>query len=467
MILLLFIPMYSVLAQTPASVQQYAGNGVEGSIDGNRNEAQFHSPAYATIDANGNIYVTDSKNHLIRKITKDGQVSTIAGKLSNKDAYGDYVGGFVDGRAENAQFNEPQGIAITNNGIIYIADSKNGAIRKIENGHVSTIVQDLQLPTGLVLGKNGELFVSETLNHRILKITNESNVTVLAGDKSSGLRNGVGTAARFHEPTGLAISQDGTVYVADSANQRIRSISSSGEVKTVAGSGNSLIEGTKYIVGGYVNGDALKAKFNFPQGIHVTNDGTIYVADTLNHVIRKVSPSGKVSTVAGNSEPGFNNHVEMKSSFDRPTDVFVLPSGNLGVVDHWNHSLRLIEWYYLPNEVNKMKNVHVVWNNQIVRFDVQPMIKNGRTVLPIRQLAQGFGYQVFWNQKAQTVSFTTEGKTIELKIGSKAITGDVSMTMDIEPFVVNGRTFVPLRFVAEAFDKDVKWFNKTKTVLIR
>lgn len=467
LVLLLFLPWHSAFAQYPAMVKQYAGTNIEGYKDENAAKAQFRSPAYVAVDAEGNIYVSDSKNHLIRKIDKDGQVTTVAGKLTEIDAYGHYSGGFADGEVKNAMFNEPQGIAVAKNSVIYVADSKNGAIRKIENGTVSTIVRGLKLPTGLVIGNQGELYVSETLNHRIIKITNEKDVTVVAGSTNSGLRDGTGTNARFNEPTGLAIGKNGTLYVADSANQRIRSVTTQGIVKTIAGSGSERLEGTNYFVGGYVDGKGQQAKFNFPQGIEVADDGTIYVADTLNHVIRKISPSGEVTTVAGNGEPGNINQVEVKASFDRPTDVFVLPSGDLGVVDHWNHSLRIIEWYKLPDAAKKLKEVHVIWNNQIVQFDVKPMIKNGRTMVPIRKLAENFGYRVDWDQKTKTVTLTYENKKIVLKIGSMEITGDVKMKMDIAPFIVNGRTLVPIRFVSEAFNKDVKWLPETKTVLIR
>ena len=349
-VILLLLPSYNVFA-TGGTVQTYAGKGMLGLKDGERLESQFRFPSFATADRNGNVYVSDSRNHLIRKIDESGEVTTVAGVTSERNEYGQPAGGFVDGATEKAMFNEPKGIAVDEEGIIYVADSKNGAIRKIKDGQVSTVVDGLDLPVGIVVADNGELYVTETLAHRILQINGEGNVTVIAGSgyvEEDGwllgaFKDGVGEAAQFNEPTGIALSDDGTLWVSDTGNQRIRTILSDGEVRTIAGAGNEVIEGTPYIIGGYEDGPGNIARFRSPHGITVANDGTVYVADTLNHRVRSITVDGTVATVAGIDGYGFNNDVLLKSAFDHPYDVLLIEGGALLVVDYWNHSLRIID----------------------------------------------------------------------------------------------------------------------------
>ena len=197
-------------------VTTFAGS-TEGFADGTGNTAQFKYPSGVAVDSRGNVYVADSANNRIRKITPTGVVSTFAGTGT---------AGFAEGAANTAQFNHPAGVAVDSSGYVYVADYANNRIRKITPaGVVSTLVSTAQLnyPTGVAVDSSGNVYVADRKNHRIRKITPEGVVTTFAG-RTSGYKDGTGTEAQFKHPGGVAVDSSGTVFVADTANNRIRKI---------------------------------------------------------------------------------------------------------------------------------------------------------------------------------------------------------------------------------------------------
>lgn len=338
------------LAEKP-KVTTVAGSGGLGYGDGAALESKFSFPWGIVEGIDKTFYISDSANHVIRALTPDGKVTTFTGRIQGKDQYGLSIGGFKDGALSEALFNQPKGLAIDKTGSIFVADSGNGAIRVIEtNGQVRTVISGLESPTDLVVAPDGSLYVSETMNHRILKVLVDGTMTVLAGggyelvegSPQGAYADGVREKAQFNEPTGLALGSDGTLYVADTGNQRIRAITPEGTVTTIAGSGKDLLAGTPYIRGGYQNGAAEKALFNFPSGIAIGSDGAIYVADTYNHRIRVISPNGQVETFAGNGHHGKQNGFLRQAEFDGPTGIYVSQSGNLLIVDQFGNLIRAI-----------------------------------------------------------------------------------------------------------------------------
>ena len=252
-----------------------------------------------------------------------------------------------------ARFKQPKGLAEDKDGIIYVADFGNGAVRMIDkSGLVTTLVQGLNSPSDLVLGASGELYVTETLNHRILRVDKSGKWRVLAGGGYEtrnnwlfgGYADGLGEEAMFNEPSGLALGPEGFLYVADTGNQRIRVVSPQGEVTTLAGSGSNPIVDTTYFKGGFQDGSESEAKFNFPSGITVSADGTVYVADTYNHRIREISKTGVVRSIAGNGVPGKQNGFAEQVQFDSPAAIKISRDGNLLILDQFYNSLRLLDW---------------------------------------------------------------------------------------------------------------------------
>jgi sugar lactone lactonase YvrE len=504
-ILLVLCPGWTVLAaDQPAEISTLAGNAQMGYRDGDALTAKFLFPSGAAVGKDGTVYISDTANHRIRALLPDGKVITVAGNVQQQDNYGRPVGGYVDGLASIAMFNEPKGLALDDNGILYVADSGNGAIRAVDpSGLVRTVRRGINTPTDVVVGKGGELFVSETLNHRILKIAQTGDWFIYAGGDYKqengwfvgGYADGPGMKAQFNEPTGLALGTNGVLYVADTGNQRIRAVSPLRIVTTVAGSGTELIDGTAYITGGMADGPAAEARFNFPGGILVTDDQTIYVADTYNHRIRRVLADGTVETAAGTERHGKRNGIETVARFDGPADVALLPDGSLLIVDQWNHSLRLMKWYDIPEQAAQIKGLKVAVDQTVVEFDVPPQVVSGRTFLSLQQVGQHLGYNAVWNPDDQSVTLSNGAKTIMLQIGSPKMVlrtagaaggagvADAEATgagtgagatgiaaeieMDVAPYIESGRTMVPLRFVAEAFGMHVSWLPEHKLVLMR
>lgn len=330
---------------TPAGlVTTVAGSpGESGSADGNGGAARFFSPRGLAIDGSGNIYVADSDNGTIRKITPSGDVTTIAGTAGNF--------GSNNGNGASASFAFPSSVAIDGSGNVYVADMFNSTIRKITSaGDVSTFAGKpavrgstdatggnarFNFPEGVAVDTAGNVYVADGSNQTIRKITPAGVVSTLAGSPlQKGAADGSGSSARFFDPTGLAVGGDGAVYVADRNNNAIRKITSGGSVSTLAGA-----------VGGTSSADGIgsAARFDGPGGVALDGSGNLYVADTENHTIRKITPGAAVTTVAGSAgSSGATDGTGSAARFNAPSGVAVDLLGNVYVADSGNHTIRKI-----------------------------------------------------------------------------------------------------------------------------
>lgn len=300
---------------------------------------QFQSPGYTIADANGNVYISDITNHTIRRLTPGGQLTTIAG--TGTAGYGDAKDPL------QAQFNMPSGLAIHNSNL-YVADNGNHCIRRISlgDGAVYTLAgfpqpgfadgpgpqAQFNGPIGLAVDSQGNLYVGDANNSRIRRISTTVNVSTIAGNGQNGFADGNGVAAQFNGLAGLAMSPTDILYVADVLNHRIRRIDGQGTVTTLAGNGT----------GAFVNGTGTAARFNNPYGVSCDPLGNIYVADLTNHSIRRVTPRGVVTTVAGNGTAGLAEGTGMAARFNQPTDITVVPNGDLYIADYGNQRVRRI-----------------------------------------------------------------------------------------------------------------------------
>jgi len=324
---------------SPAGVvTTLAGSGTPGFADDTGSLASFNDPRGVALDANGNVYVADRANHRIRKISPAGAVTTLAGSG---------IATYTAGNGITASFAYPEGITVDATGYIYVADLNNNRIRKISpTGVVTTFAgsgtpsdvngtgtaASFDGPKGVTVDAVGNLYVVGQLNNRIRKISPAAVVTNFAGSGNPAFADGIGLAASFYNPYGLAVDGTGNIYVADAGNNRIRKINAIGAVTTLAGSGTAT----------YADGTGMAVSFNEPTGVAVDGTGNVYVADKWNHRIRKISPSGVVTTLAGSGTRSYADGAGTAASFNGPSAVIIDATGNLYVADEFNYRIRKI-----------------------------------------------------------------------------------------------------------------------------
>jgi len=314
----------------------FAGSGSGAFVNGTGVAASFNYPSDVAVDASGNVYVADTQNNRIRKITSEGVVTTLAGSGNQT---------FADGTGVAASFSRPSGVAVDASGNVYVADSNNNMIRKITSVGVVTrlagagsmgftdgtgTAAKFNLPEGVAVDASGNVYVADTFNHRIRKITSSGVVTTLAGSGSEAFADGTGAAASFCRPSGVAVDASGNVYVADTFNYRIRKITSSGVVTTLAGSGSEA----------FADGTGAAASFSRPSGVAVDTSGNVYVTDSINHRIRKITSAGVVTTLTGSGYSGSSN--VSTATFYGPSGVAITSLGTIFVADTANHLIRKI-----------------------------------------------------------------------------------------------------------------------------
>jgi len=311
----------AVPATIYGQVSTFAGN-TAGNTNGTGTTAVFNNPTRLAEDANGNLFVADRDNDLIRKITPDGVVTTFA-----------------------SGFNQPNGPTVNTDGSLYVADAASNSIKVVISGEGIIFAGGRQssvngpgalagfyYPYSLTHDAAGNLYVADSHNNLIRKITPAAIVSTLAGSGNAGFANGTGISASFNSPGAVNIDATGNVYVADGSNNMIRKITPAGVVTTIAGNGAA----------GASNGTAPSSTFNTPDGVAVDAIGNVYVADLGNNLIRKIDISGTVTTLAGSGDASSNNGVGILAGFNRPNDVQVDPGGFLYVTDYGNEQIRKV-----------------------------------------------------------------------------------------------------------------------------
>ncbi len=321
-----------------------SANAQWGSSDGTASAARFYDPNGVAVDSAGNVYVADTQNEDIRKISRSGIVTTLAGSAGQS--------GSSNGTGSAAMFDWPHSVAVDSAGNVYVADQFNQEIRKITpSGVVATLAgsagqygssdgtgsaASFYTPEGVAVDSAGNVYVADAGKDVIRKITPSGVVSTLAGSAGQqGFSDGTGSTARFSTPVGVAVDSAGNVYVADQWNA-IRKITPAGVVSTLAGSASDQW--------GYSDGTGSAARFNYPAGVAVDSAGNVYVADEQTDLIRKITPSGVVTTLAGGSPgvSGSNNGVGSAASFCLPMGVAVDSAGNVYVADTYNDDVRQI-----------------------------------------------------------------------------------------------------------------------------
>ena len=337
---------------TPYTFSFYAGTpGSAGSADGTGADASFNQPYGIALDSSGNLYVADRQNDTIRKVALGGVVTTIAGKAGSAGSQDGTGTGTVNSSGtitNEAQFRLPCGLTTGSGGDIYVSDTINNTIRKIASGGVVTTLVGaageagstngtgrgglFNQPYGIAIDSAGNLYVAELGNSDIRKVTQAGVVTTLAGTAGgAGSVDATGTAAKFNLPIGLAIDGSGNLYVADCGNDTIRKVTSGGVVTTLAGTPGVI---------GSADGTGSAALFNGPRGVAVDSSGNVYVADSGNSTIRKITPSGVVTTIAGAPESFTSAEgTGAGAQFEVPVGIAVSSSGVLYVSEELGYTI--------------------------------------------------------------------------------------------------------------------------------
>jgi len=326
-------------------VTLFAGaTGVAGSADGEAGVARFYYPRGVVVDATGTLYVADTENHTIRKITPEGVVSTLAGHAQSPGA--------ANGTGSAARFQRPQGVAVDAGGSVYVADTGNHTIRKITPaGEVTTLAgipmsqgsrdgdaaQALfRAPTALAVDGAGNVLVADTGNMTVRLVSTSGVVSTFAGSALlPGNADGAGSDARFTLPSGIALEPGGTFVVSD--RRSVRRMTAGGVVSTVTGETDAPV--------GLVDGPGADARFSYPAALASDSHGNLFVADSFDNVIRKVAPSGETTAFAGaivDSPCAFVDGAPADARFCSPSGLAIDALDNLYVSDSWNNAIRKV-----------------------------------------------------------------------------------------------------------------------------
>ncbi|MFJ3205745.1 RICIN domain-containing protein [Streptomyces sp. NPDC086989] len=336
--------------RSAAAISTVAGTGVPGFAGDNERAAaaQLNHPFGLAMDSNGTLYFSDCDNHRIRKITTDGKVTTIAG-TGTAGFRGD------GGPATAAQLKTPRGMAVDSEGDLYVADSENHRIRKITaDGKITTIagtgvagfrgdggpatVAQLNLPYAVTVDSAGVLYIADYKNHRIRKIAADGKISTVAGTGVAGFGGDGGPAisAKLNYPYAVLLDSAGVLYIADVDNRRVRKMTPDGKISTVAGTGTAGFSGD--------GGPATSAQLNFPIALGMDSTGTLYVSEGRNHLVRRITADGTISTAAGTGTLGFGGDGGPATSaqLNFPIGLAVDCVDTLYVADYKNHRIRKV-----------------------------------------------------------------------------------------------------------------------------
>lgn len=444
-LLLLFVCVFMQIFMAQAQLVTTVAGSSAGYLDGTGTAAMFANPQGIATDLNGNVYIADSGNHRIRKMSPTGVVTTLAGSG---------VAGYTDGRGITAQFRNPMGIAVDTNGFVYVADSDNNRVRKISPiGDVTTLSAFLRVnrPLDVAVDNLFNVYVVDSNNHRIRKITSAGAVSTFAGS-TAGFSNGNGTAAQFSSPRGITIGPDDNIYVSDLGNESIRMITPSGVVTTfvtiqrtnltglvVDVANNVYVTSSNQIYKvdyrtrvssiylgdvslGSADGFGSQVRFYLPVGLAKNSAGDIFVADSGFCRIRKVTPciiplfsnlngfyseasltNTSLNGVTGAWSPAFNNTVTTTYTFTpavgqcaNSVSVTIYinnPNDPGGLEKRLNNSSDLIsEITIYPNPVNNVLNIETELKLQSVEIyntQGQKVLSSNQKQINVSNLATG------------------------------------------------------------------------------
>jgi RHS repeat-associated protein len=331
-----------------AVITTVAGNGAQGygGDGGPATQASLNYPGGITHAPDGSLYIADYYNHRVRRVGLDGIITTVAGN-GNQGYSGD------GGPATQAELALPYGLDVARDGSLYIADQKNHRIRRVGlDGIITTVAGNgtagfdgdggpatqakLYEPVGIVLSPDGSLYIADHTNQRIRRVGPDGIITTVAGtgSYSYGGDGGLATLASFRYPYSAVLQPNGSFYIGDHYNHRVRRVGPDGIITTVAGTGNQGYSGD--------GGLATQAMLNSPGAVGLSPDGSLYIPDSWNHRVRRVGPDGIITTVAGNGSAGYggDNGPATQAQLYYPSTTVIGPDGSLYISDPYNHRIR-------------------------------------------------------------------------------------------------------------------------------
>jgi len=370
------------LIDLDGSISTIAGTGVGGysGEGGPASLAQIANPNGVAVDGLGRVLIADTDNNRIRRIDIDGTISTIAGT-----GIADYTGD--GGLGTSAALNGPFGVAVDASGRVLVADTGNSAIRRIDAADIITTIAgtgnsgysgdggaatsaDLSFPVAVASEPSGGVLILDTLNQRIRRVTTTGTIATVAGDGTAGFGGdgGAATAAQVQNPKGLAVDAQGAITVADTSNERIRHIDAAGMIATVAGNGTFGFGGD--------GGKATAAQLANPFSVAFDTQGRIYIADTFNQRIRRVELDGTITTVAGTGLFGFSGDggPATAAQLADPDGVAVDAQGRIFIADTYNHRIRRVDTTGIITTVAGDGTTSVLQNPNGVAVDAQDRI---------------------------------------------------------------------------------------------
>ncbi|MCL1828905.1 MAG: hypothetical protein FWG32_05355 [Oscillospiraceae bacterium] len=394
-------------------------------------------------------------------------------------------GALIDGYRENAMFMKPAGVAVAPDGSIIICDTGNNVIRRMDSEFVVTVAGNgsvgfkdgketdarFNAPRAAAADTAGIIYVADTMNHCIRRIDRDGNVTLFAGGpEEQGWRDGELKDARFCEPSGIAVSPSGDIYVSDSANHCIRKISN-GTVTTLAGAPGEIDRATGYSSGGYTDGENENARFNFPRGVALMPDGSLLVADAMNHAVRIIE-AGKTRTLAGNGQAGQYYSSAENMALTRPEGVCT-DGEFLYISDTVNNRVvsvpmtdRLMEGrpsrYELLSKTGITTDSRYSYNGDIrvyiddERVDmgrIRPWITADSIYVPIRPLFEALGAIVTLNE-------VTDVLTVSI------LDTDTRLHLNEDYFIMKGVAVTTIDEIVRLFPYTFEWFSEFSLIAL-
>ena len=333
---------------TNKKIKTVAGNGIVNYFGdgGTAGKALIYGPEGLALDGAGNLYIADTSNNLVREVLTTGIINLVAG-IGPPGFSGD------GGRATAAQLSGAQGVAVDSAGNLFIADTGNSRVREVTSETISTVAGmgnagfsgdgvpavNASLSTaGIAVDKAGDLFISDPVNFRIREVSASGTISTVAGSGSQGYSgdNGPAGSAQLSAMAGLAIDSSGNLYIADSGNNCVREVTAAGVISTVAGNGTPGFSGD--------GGLAASAQLQNPSGVAVDASGNIYIADTNNNRVRKVTASGTITTIAGSGVAAYSGDsgLAVSAGLSHPYGLAIGKTGNIYVADSGNNAIRLL-----------------------------------------------------------------------------------------------------------------------------